>query len=229
MALCLFSAAQEEVQGVIERAQGVFDGHLLERALERLGELEESEIALNREISDLRKEASDLSISMNRLDPIEIAVKLDRLGQEIFALPEPSTIFLKEDLGSLKTRFEKLCFRFLFPDAEELRPGSFQNNLHFRIKLAIKNSDLKTAAALRVSLRSLERQCRAAEEIFRGKGLSCYHSLSNEVRADVEGRLFEKFPGVSIESLNQNLIAAAIMASFSDRMMGDEFACVEKG
>lgn len=230
-------ASRSEVQGVIERlserAQGVFDGHLLERALGRLDELEQSEMALNREISDLRKEASELSISMNRLEPVEIAVKLDRLGQEIFSLSEPSTVFLKEDLSCLKERFETLCFRFAFPDAEELRPGSFQNTLLFRLEQKIRNSDRKMAAALRSSLRSLQSQCRAAEEIFRGKGLASYSVLPKEVRTDVEGRLFEKFPGASIESLltdpnNRNLAAAAIMASLSDRMMGDEFACMEK-
>ena len=229
---------REEVQSVIERlsstAQGVFDGHLLERALERLSELEQSEIALNREISDLRKEASELSIAMNLLEPIEIAGRLDRLGQEIFSLAEPSTVVLQEDLGGLKERFETLCFRFAFPDAEELRQDSFQNNLRFRLEQRIANSGPKTAAVLKSSLRSLESQCRAAEEIFRGKGPASYLALPKEVRADVEGRLFEKVPDVSIESLlsdpkNQNLVAAAIMAAFGDRMMDDEFACREKG
>ncbi len=230
-------ASRNEVQGVVEslskRARGVFDGHLLERALERLDELEQSEMALNREISDLRKEASALSISMNRLDPVEIALKLDRLGQEIFSLSEPATVFLKEDLRCLKARFETLCFRFSFPDAEELRPSSFQNTLLYRLEQKIRNSDPKTAAALRTSLRSLQSQCRAAEEVYRGKGVASYLALPKEVRSDIEGRLFEKFPGVSIESLmsdpdNRNLVAAAIMASLGDRMMGDEFACMEK-
>lgn len=234
MALVSFStekvepfAPREEVQGIIERlseqARGVFDSVLLERAFERLGELEEQEIMLNRQISDLRKEASELSISMNRLEPLEIALRLDQLGQEIFSLSEPSTVCLKEELCGLKERLERLHFQFAFPEAEELRQDSFQNNFVYRMEKEIAGSKPKKGAALRECLQSLQNQCRAAEEIFRGKGPAAYLALPKNVRADIEGRLFERFPECSVGSLAEDpkgriFAAMAIMASLTERM-----------
>ncbi len=227
MAIGSFSVeTREEVLGAIEELseREGWGGYLLERAIEQLGKLERSEIALNREISDLRKETSELAISMNHLEPIEIALRLDKLQQEVFSLSIPSTAFLREDLSDLKDRLEQLHFQFTFPQTEELKLDSFQNNLRFRLEQKIAKADPKTAAVLKKTLGSLLKQCQAAEEVFRGKGLRIYSSLPPSVRADIEGRLFEKFPGCPIKShfLDPIVISAAIMASLSDRMMDIE-------
>lgn len=235
MGAALPNASREEVFRFIEAlsesvgvsAAAVFDGQLMERAMERLEELAQSEIALNSRISDLRKELSELSIAMNSLEPVEIASRLDLLQRSIFNCSEPSTSLLREDLSVLKDRFEHLRFEFLFPDTEELKRDSFQNNLLYRMEQKIAQSGPKAAAHLQESLASLQSQVKAAEEIFRGKGLSSYSALPKHVRSDIEGRVFERFPGSSIEALSSELngrilAAAAVMASLGDRMIDVE-------
>src|SRR5690606_24517004 len=141
MGAILPNASREEVRGVVEMlsttmgfsAQTVFDSGLMESAMVRLEELERSEIDLNSRISNLRKELSELSIAMNSFEPLETATRLDLLQQNLFSCPEPSTSLLKEDLMLLKDRFEHLRFAFLFPDTEELKRDSFQNNLLYRM------------------------------------------------------------------------------------------------
>lgn len=237
-------ATREEVRGVIERlsektscsAEAVFEGALLERAFERLEELETSEIALNRQISDLRKELTELSISLNRLEPMEMALRLDQLKANIFACREPATANLKSDLRVLKRRIEQLCFQFVFPETEELRRDSFQNNLLYRMEKEIANSDPETASFLKKRLASFKTQCRAAEEIFRGKGHRTYSLLPPSVRADIKGKLFEQFPDYPIEALffeskGRIVAAGAIMASLGERMLSTskEDASLEEG
>lgn len=197
---------------------------VLESAMQRLDEIEAREIALNGRISDLHKELCDLQISMNRLEPLEIAQKLDLLREKIFECPEPSTELLKKSLQSLKERFDHLLFLYVFPDTEELNPNSFQNTLLFRCEQKVSRSDEKTAASLKKTLLALQLQCDAAEEIFQGKGFSTYLSLPEEVREDVEGRLFEKHPQRSLEEIvrlpdGPLFFASAVMASLGDRMM----------
>src|SRR5690606_8386804 len=99
------------------------------------------------------------------------------------------------------------------------------NNLLYRMEKAIAHADPKRAASLKENLDLLKGQCRAAEEIFRGKGCRTYLNLPASLRADIEGRLFEAAPGCSIASLSKDpdkavMAAGAVMASLSERMMG---------
>ncbi len=215
-------AQRNGVRSLVE--QTVF----LDQLFDRMDELEEAELTLNQRISDLQKDLSDLQISMNRLTPLEIATKLDLFQEKIFSCPKPSTALLQNNLSILKDRFEHLHFKFVFPDTEELNPDSFQNNLLYRIEQKIFDSaDPEAAAKLRRGLSGLQLQCEAAEEIFHGRGLGGYFKLSEEIHQDVEGRLFERFPDQTFDSLStqpegQIQIAAAIMASLSDRMMSPD-------
>jgi regulator of replication initiation timing len=216
-------ASLNEVRGILEELSGKTE-EIAREVFDRIDQLEEGELVLNHTISDMQKELSELQISMNRLAPLEIATKLDLLQERIFSCPKPSTGLLQSNLNSLKDRFDHLHFQYVFPDTEELNPDSFQNNLLYRIEQRIESSDPEAATTLRESLSSLQQQCNAAEKIFQGKGLSAYFELPEPVRQDVEGRLFERFPDLSFNDLStypegQVHLAAAIMASLSDRMM----------
>jgi len=224
--------SRDEAQSAVEwlsaktesSASTFFESGWMERALERIEELEDSEISLNCKIFDLCKETNELQICKTRLNPVEIASRLDQLREKIFSCPTPSTDRLQKELSDLKERWKHLYFQFVFPDAEELEKDSFQNNFFYRLKQQIALANPKTALQLQEYLASLQSQCQAAEEIFEGKGLEGYRSLPVALQKEIEGRLFEKRPGVSLKHLLQEpdgeiLIAAAIMSSLSERLL----------
>ncbi len=205
-------------------ARAVLNSGVLEEVFDRIDELQETELGLNRKISDLQRELDELQISMDRLEPLAIALRLDLLQEKIFSCPKPATGLLLQNLNVLKDRFDHLHFQYIFPDTEELNPDSFQNNLLYRMEQEITHSDPERADALKGSLSSLQSQCKAAEEIFLGKGLVTYFTLPESVQQEIEGRFFERFPKSSLEILlsepeGQMQLAAAVMASLADRMM----------
>jgi hypothetical protein len=193
----------------IQDIREIVEESALDASMERMETEREREIWINHHICYLHEELGDLEINRNCFAPLEIAEKLDQLREAIFSCQKPRSGRLQQELDALKRDWDHLHFFYAFPDSEELNPDSLWNNVYHNLKG--KNDGI---------LALFQEQCLAAEEVFNGKGRKSYSRLPKPVLDDVKGRLFERFPEVPLQEIGNEVLAAAIMASLGDRMMG---------
>lgn len=208
-----------------------FDKEFFERAFVYMEQFQDREISLNQQLSVLYGQLDELDLSMSRLNPMDIAELLEILRKEIEVCPNPLTNLLQEKLLKLQKVWDRLNFLFFFSIAQELNSDSFQGNFYHRLSIHIeelKKKKSKEASRLERTLISLQKQCKAAEEVFCGKGLDAYFRLPEEIRLDIEQRLFERYPNFSIRKAeteeDREVITAAIMASLSERMQSTQLS-----
>ena len=204
-------------------AQGAFG--LLETALKRTDDLNDQEIFINHQICQLHEEMNNLILEKDRLNPEQIAHELDDLQKKIFSCSRPCTLSLQQELRSLENQWNHLNFLYTFPVAEGLEPDSFISNYFHRMTNQIeqlRSNDPAQAAKLQTTLKSLQRLCFAAEQLFCGKGDRGYRHLPQEVQKAIGQRIFAHDPEFSMNDLQSNegrgILAGAIMAELADQM-----------
>jgi hypothetical protein len=200
------------------------DTEVFEEQFSTMEELHDRELQLNHEIASLEEQLNELDLSIDRLPPLEIAALLELLRKKIDSCPAPMTGAVKNRLHNAKNRWHHLNFVFFFSIAQELNPDCFRSNWIHRISLSIKNKkQSRKTEHLRKKVRILQQQCQAAEELFTGRGLKTYRKLPANRRLDIEQRLWERCPHLSIENIkteeDQEILTGAIMASLADQIM----------
>lgn len=225
-------AGLSEVRRTIEKltslktddlARSFFSEGLIEAAMQRTQELWDKEVAINHRICRLRRDLGDLAIRKDCMDPEQGTETLDAIGRQIFSCDHPATHSLKKQLNGLEKQWKHLQFVFAFPEAEELNPDSFQSNFYWRLTdhiKTLKSDDPERACSLQKTLNSLVLQCRAAEEIYAGKGLHLFQRLPHDIRHAIERRLFSLAPDGRIDRPEHRAAAAdAVMRVLMDRLM----------
>jgi hypothetical protein len=206
-------------------AQAAFSSNVFEAAMQRIEELGDREVSLNHQICYLQEAINDLIIDKDRLPPDQVAEMLYALQKQIFSCARPSTGLLLQQLKGLETEWNHLHFLCTFPLGEEFNPDSFISNYFLRVSNQIehlKSTHPKQARRLKTTLECLEKECRAAEQVYCGKGLSGYQKLPKSIRQSIEQRLFERFPDrpvwVTDGEEMREIWAGAIIADLSDRI-----------
>lgn len=215
-------AIQELTDLSDQNANKVFQSGLFEKAFDRMEEITREDISVNQQISEGRRSLNELQITMQYLDPEQIAESLSLIQEKIALIQDPSTFFLKSELALLKKQWQHVYFLYTFPIAEELRDDSMQNNTFYKIQQKIERADFQESARLTECLLSYLRHLHAAEEIFLEGKLKSYALLEEEIREDFE-RQVSSWEGLPLKELLQDAsarreLAALLMNQLEDRL-----------